>query len=170
MRFIKGLQLDTLKLLERIYKQSKYDHVRRRAKCIKLSYEGYKINDLTKIFNVTRITILNWLNDWDDFSLIGLYDRKGRGRKAKLNDEQKLQVKKWAKENSQNLHVVVKNVREEWGIYISKDTIKRIINFFNMSWHRIKRGVGGEPDALEYKEKKVELEDLKRQDDRGEIN
>jgi hypothetical protein len=67
MRFIKGLQLDTLKLLERIYKQSKYDHVRRRAKCVKLSYEGYKINDLTKIFNVTRITILNWLNDWDDF-------------------------------------------------------------------------------------------------------
>jgi transposase len=170
MRFIKGLQLDTIKLLERIYKQSKYYHVRRRAQCIKLSYEGSKINDLIKIFNVSRLTIINWLNDWDDFSLVGLYDQKGRGRKPKLNDEQKEQVKKWAKENPQNLHIVIKKVREEWGIYISKDTVKRIISFFEMSWHRIKRGVAGEPDASEYKEKKVELEELKKQDDKGEIN
>jgi len=61
-------------------------------------------------------------------------------------------------------------VREEWGIYISKDTVKRIINCFNMSWHRITRRVGGEPDALEYKDKKAEIESLKEQDDRGEIN
>ncbi|NJR16497.1 MAG: IS630 family transposase [Calothrix sp. CSU_2_0] len=170
VRFIKGLYIDTIKLLERIHKQSKYHHVRRRAKCIKLSYEGHKVNDLAKIFHVTRLTIINWLNDWDDFSLVGLYDEKGRGRKSKLNDEQKLQVKQWTKENSRNLHVVVKNVREEWGIYISKDTVKRIINFFNMSWHRITRRVSGEPDALEYKDKKAELETLKEQDDRGEIN
>ncbi|BAZ41586.1 hypothetical protein NIES4101_75520 [Calothrix sp. NIES-4101] len=39
-----------------------------------------------------------------------------------------------------------------------------------MSWHRITRRVGGEPDALEYKDKKAELETLKEQDDRGEIN
>jgi transposase len=170
MRFIKGLQVDTSKLLERIYKQSKYPHVRRRAQCIKLSYEGYKINDLAKIFSVTRKTIMDWLNDWDDFSLVGLYEQKGRGRKPKLNDEQKELVRKWVKENPQNLYVVIKNVRDSWGIYISKDTIKRIINFFDMSWHRIKRRVAGEPDPTEYKEKKAELEVLKIQDDRGEIN
>jgi transposase len=170
MRFIKGLYLETIKLLERIQKQSRYHHVRQRAQCIKLSYEGYRINDLMKIFNVTRLTITNWFNDWDDFGLVGLYDRKGKGRKSKLNDEQKAQVKKWAKENPKNLNIVIKNVRESWGIEISKETIKRILKFLNMSWHRIKRVVGGEPDALEYKEKEAELEELKRQDDRGEIN
>jgi transposase len=170
MRFIKGLQTDTLNLLERIYKQSKYHHVRRRAQCIKLSYEGHKMNDLSKIFGVTRKTIMDWLNDWDDFSLVGLYQQKGRGRKSKLNDEQKLQVKQWAKDNPRNLYIVIKNVREEWGIHICKDTVKRILEFFNMSWHRIKRRVGGEPEPLEYKEKKAELEKLKQQDDKGQIN
>ncbi|BAZ37767.1 hypothetical protein NIES4101_36900 [Calothrix sp. NIES-4101] len=101
MRFIKGLHIDTLNLLERIYKQSKYYHVRRRAQCIQLSYEGHKMNDLAKLFSVTRRTIMDWFNDWEDFSLVGLYDQKGRGRKSKLNDEQKLQVKKWEERKSE---------------------------------------------------------------------
>lgn len=68
----------------------------------------YKIKDLIKIFNVTRLTITNWFNDWHEFSLVGLYDKKGRVRKSKLNDEQKEEVKKWAKENPKNLHLVLK--------------------------------------------------------------
>ncbi len=44
MRYIKGLTKDTLKLLERIYQQSKYYQVRQRAHCIRLSYQGYKIS------------------------------------------------------------------------------------------------------------------------------
>ena len=65
-----------------------------------LSYEGYKINDLAKIFSVNRKTIMDWLNDWDDFSLVGLYEQKGRGRKPKLNDEQKELVQKWESRKS----------------------------------------------------------------------
>lgn len=39
-----------------------------------------------------------------------------------------------------------------------------------MSWHRIKRGVAGQPEPEEYKRKKQELEELKKQEDRGEID
>ncbi|MEH2460560.1 helix-turn-helix domain-containing protein [Nostoc sp.] len=97
MRFIKGLSQDPIKMLARIYKQSKHHQVRQRAQCIKLSHDGYTIKDLIAIFNVSRLTITNWFDDWDMFMLAGLYDHKGRGRKPKLNDEQKKQVKKWAK-------------------------------------------------------------------------
>ena len=61
MRYIKGLTKDTLKLLERIYKQSKYYQVRQRAHCILLSYQRYKISELMVIFRVSRNTIYNWL-------------------------------------------------------------------------------------------------------------
>ncbi|QFS51137.1 IS630 family transposase [Nostoc sphaeroides CCNUC1] len=162
MRFIKGLTEDTIKMLERIYKQSKYHQVRQRAQCIKLSHEGYTINDLTGIFNVSRLTITNWFDDWDMFMLTGLYDKKGRGRKPKLNDEQKNQIKKWAKSNPQNLNIVRKKLREEWNIDVSKDTIKRVLKFFDMSWHRIKKGVAGQPESLVYKEKVEELAELKK--------
>jgi hypothetical protein len=81
-------------------------------------------------------------------------------------------------------NIVIKNVRDEWGIYINKDMIKRILKSFNISWHRIKRGVALEPDPEDYKVKKQELEELKRhshiatkyipwqmaQEERGEID
>lgn len=170
MRFIKGLSQETINILERIYKSSRYHQVRQRAQCIKLSYDGYKIKDLTKIFNVSRLTITNWFDDWETYMLAGLYDKKGRGRKPKLDDEQKEKVKKWSLENSKNLHVVRMKIRDEWGIHVSNDTIKRVLDFFEITWRRIKRGVAGEPDELIYKQKKEELEDLKKQDDRGEID
>lgn len=170
MRFIRGLSQETIKMLKRIYKQSKYHQVRQRAQCIKLSYEGYKIKDLMQVFNVSRLTITNWFNDWDNLSLVGLYDQKGRGRKSKLNEHQKEQVKKWTKSNSKNLEMVKKKILQEWGIEVSIDTIKRVLKFLNMNWHRIKRGVGGEPDPREYKIKKEELEDFKKQEELGEID
>ena len=43
MRFIKGLSYETVNLLKRIYAQSKYHQVRRRA--IMLSNEGHQIID-----------------------------------------------------------------------------------------------------------------------------
>ena len=170
MRFIRGLSKETIRMLERIYKQSKYHQVRQRAQCIKLSYQKYKIKDLIRIFNVSRLTITNWLDDWDTFGLVGLYDKKGRGRKPKLNDEQKKQVKQWTKESPKNLDIVMKNIREVWNIEVSKETIKRILDLFQMSWHRIKRGVAGQPEPEEYKRKKHELEEFQQQEDRGEID
>lgn len=62
MRYIKGLSLETLKMLDRIYKNSKYYQVRQRAHCLKLSNEGYKISELMSIFKVSRNTIYNWFN------------------------------------------------------------------------------------------------------------
>ncbi|MEH2460561.1 hypothetical protein [Nostoc sp.] len=48
--------------------------------------------------------------------------------------------------------------------------IKRILDFFNMTWHRIKRGVAGQPDSSVYKEKTEELAKLKKPDEQGEID
>ncbi len=127
MRFIRGLTQETIKILGRIYQQSKYHQVRQRAQCISLSYEGYQIKELMKIFNVSRLTIYHWFNDWENKRLAGLYDRKGRGRNPKLNPEQKEQVKKWAKEHRNNLDKVRKKVSQKWRIQISKDTIKRVL-------------------------------------------
>ena len=130
MRFIRGLSKETIRMLERIYKQSKYHQVRQRAQCIKLSDQGSTIKDLIMIFNVSRLTIANWLDDWDTFGLVGLYDKKCWGRKPKLNDEQKKQVKQWTKESPKKIEVVIKNLREAWNVEVSKETIKRILDSF----------------------------------------
>ncbi len=50
MRFVKNLCWLQIKLLHRIHKESKRHHVRQRAHCILLSYQGYQVNELAKIF------------------------------------------------------------------------------------------------------------------------
>jgi transposase len=170
MRYIRGITKETLKILKRIEKESKYPQVRKRALCIQLSYEGWEIKELIKILKVTRNTIYNWFNDWENYQLIGLYNRKGKGRKCKLNDQEKEIVKQWVKESPKKLEKVKEKIKKEWRIEISKETIKRIIKEKKMGWYRVKRRVKGYPDEEEYKEKKKEIKKLQEKEKRGEID
>jgi transposase len=115
-----------------------------------------------EIFQVSRRTIYNWMNDWEDDRLLGLYNRTGRGRKPIFNELQELQIKEWVKSSPKNLKKVLSQIEELWGITVSKDTIKRILKNFELTWRRFKRGLAGEPDSLEYKQKYEELAQLKK--------
>lgn len=170
MRFIRDLTLDTIKLLNKIYKQSYHYQVQQRAHCILLSYDGATISELMEIFQVSRRTIYNWMNDWEEYRLLGLYNRPGRGRKPIFNELQEWQIKEWAKQSPKDLKKVLAQIKELWEITVSKDTVKRILKNFEMTWRRFKRGLAGEPDPLEYKQKQEELALLKQLEIRGEID
>lgn len=170
MRYIKGLTAENVKMLTRIYKQSQYYQVRQRAHSILLSHEGYQIKELIEIFGVSRNTIYNWFNHWDKFSLVGLYNETGRGRKPLFKPTEKEQIKAWVEETPKKLNVVQERIRKEWGVVVSKDTVKRVIKSLQMTWHRLRRGLGGQPDAEEYVLKKNELKELQQQARRGEID
>jgi transposase len=144
--------------------------VRQRAHCILLSYVGVTISELMDFFQVSRRTIYNWMNDWEDKRLLGLYNQTGRGRKPTFNEEQKQKIKSWVKLYPKDLKKVLAQIKEEWGITVSKDTIKRVLRSLIMTWRRFQRGLAGEPDPLEYKEKELELTKLKEQEKRGEID
>ncbi len=167
MRYIKRLTKDTIKLLKRIYKQSKYYQVRQRSHCILLSHERYKISELMAIFKVSRNTIYNWLNNWDSLGLVGLYNREGRGRKKLFDPRQQEIIKTWVKENPKKLTIVQEKIKKEWGIVASKDTIKRIVKCLGMKWKRIRNIVASQPDPQLYENKKQLLERLKKLSDLG---
>lgn len=160
MRFITRLAYETEKLLKRIEQKSKYYQVRQRAKCIQLSYQGFQISKIMKILKVGRNTIYNWLNNWEKYNLIGLYNKKGRGRKTILEGQKEEQVKEWIKNQTKNLKIVQEKIKSEWKIEISKETIKRLAKKKGMGWYRIKRRVKGKPEPELYKQKKEELRQL----------
>jgi transposase len=118
-----------------------------------LSYQGYQVNELAGIFRRTERAIYEWLNQWEARHFAGLYDSKGRGRKPKLDNDQQRQVKEWVYE-----------------ISVSRRTINRILRSFSFSWRRVRKKPKGKPDPAEYARKKVELEELKQQAERGEID
>ncbi len=183
MRYIKGLTKDTIKLLKRIYKESKYYQVRQRSQhggwicsltesiphrhCILLSYEKYKISELMTIFQVSRNTVYNWLNNWEDLGLVGLYNREGRGRKKLFDPLQQERIKAWVKETPKKLTIVQEKIQKEWDIVASKDTIKRVVKCLGMKWKRIRNSVAGEPDPELYENKKQIINALKKLSDLG---
>jgi transposase len=170
MRYIKGLTAENVKMLTRIYRQSQHYQVRQRAHSILLSYEGYQIRELIEILGVSRNTIYNWFNNWEKSSLVGLYNETGRGRQPIFKPTEKEQIKVWVAETPKKLTVVQERVKKEWGIVVSKDTLKRVIKSLKMTWHRLRRGLGGQPDPEEYLLKKQELEQLQQQAQQGEID
>jgi transposase len=133
MRFVRELSRETISVLKRIYRESQHFEVRRRAHCILLSFEGFTTTDLMTIFKVTRITIYNWFSAWENYHLVGLYSRSGRGRKPLFTPEQQVQIKEWVKANPKNLNWVRNKIKEAWNVTTSKDTIKRILKSFSMA-------------------------------------
>ncbi|MHC5824286.1 MAG: IS630 family transposase [Nostoc sp.] len=170
MILIREINSLTAKLLERIHRQSRYHHVRQRAHCLMLASQGVKVEKLIEIFQVSCKTIYNWINRWDSDGLLGLYNKPGRGCKPTFNSSQKDQIKEWTKQEPRQLKQVRQKIKEEWGINTSTKTIQRILKILNMSWHRMRRGVGGSPPTQEYQDKKARLEELKRLDDEDKID
>ncbi|MBD2449293.1 IS630 family transposase [Nostoc sp. FACHB-152] len=170
MILIREVNSLSLKLLERIYRQSRHHQVRQRAHCLILVSQGAKIEELSRIFQVSYKTLYNWMSRWESEGVLGLYNKPGRGTPSKLNETQKQKIREWAKQQPRQLKQVVQKVKEEWGITVSSKTIKRIIKMLSMSWHRMRRDVGGEPDPIEYKEKSAQLTQLKQLEDEGKIN
>ena len=127
MFLLRDINVLNLKLLERIYSQSRHHQVRQRAHFLILASQGVKIEELMQIFKISYKTSYNWLNRWESESMIGLYNKPGKGRKRTFNPEQSEEIRAWAKQDPRQLKKVLQKVKEEWGINSSKDTIKRTL-------------------------------------------
>jgi transposase len=170
MKYIESLSHETVKMLERIYRQSEHHQVRQRAHCILMSFQGFTMTQLMALFMVSRKTVFNWFQAWEQHKLIGLYNEPGRGRKPLFNPEQKAQIREWVKAEPRNLKKVLGQIQEAWDITASRETIKRVLKSVGMSWRRIRKRVAGVPDAVEYATQVAALAELKELDAAGEID
>ncbi len=170
MFLIREINPLSFKLLERIYCSSRHHQVRQRAHFLILASQGVKLEELAKTFQVSYKTTYNWLNRWELEGMVGLYNKPGRGCKRKFNPAQESIIREWARQEPRQLKKVLQKIKEEWEIEVSTETIKRILRRFSLSWHRMRRDVGGEPDPLDYQEKQAHLKNLKYLDEQGQID
>ena len=117
----------SLKLLNRIYRESRHHQVRQRTHFLILVSQGVKNENLRKIFQVSYKTMYNWLNRWEYEGMLGLYNKPGRGRKKTFDSAQSAQIRDWVKLQPKQLKQVVQKIKKEWSVNISTETIKRII-------------------------------------------
>jgi transposase len=170
MRFIQHLAPETTQLLQKVYQKSKHHRVRQRAQCILLSHQGHTTKELSRIFQVDRITIYNWFDHWESRHFAGLYDRKGKGRSPLFNQDQKEQIRQWIKQYPKNLNKIIALIQQEFKISASKSTIKRVLKSMKLTWRRIRRKVKDKPNPHDYQQKRENLEILIAEDQEGIID
>jgi len=154
MRYIKELNPDTIKLLKRIYKNSKKHHIRQRAKCILMSAEGYQVRQLAKYLEVHTNSIFNWLNDWEARKMAGIYLQQNRGVKPKLALINPIQVEELVEHNPKKLNNVCAIIETKWGVSVSKKTLSRFLKKRGYTWRRFRKGLKDKRDEKDYQEKK----------------
>jgi transposase len=123
MKYIESLSHETVKMLERIYRQSEHHQIRQRAHCILMSFQGFTMTQLTTLFMVSRKTVFNWFQAWERHQLIGLYNESGRGRKPLFNPEQQAQIREWVNAEPRNLKQVLGQIQSTWEISASLERL-----------------------------------------------
>ena len=169
MKLIRKISSETLSLLRRIYRSSRHHQVRQRAQFLILYHQGHTLTQLRPIFSVTYPTLYNWIHAWESRGILGLYNQSGQGRKRIFTPEQEKEIYQWVQESPIQLKSVLAIIKETWNITPSLKTLKRVLKRLEMSWHRFRRGTAGHPPTAEYEKKQQQLEELKRQDAKGEI-
>lgn len=129
MRFVK-LSDAELAALHNGHRNGQPFEFRNRCHCLILSHQGYTIPELTKMFNVHRVSVYAWFDLWETGGIAALHKKPGQGRRPKLspaNPQHVERVKALVENERQNLKAVVGKLSEELRVEMHPDTLKRFL-------------------------------------------
>jgi transposase len=112
--------------LEQCRKHHPSFQVRDRSHCLLLSQQGMDVQELAGIFAVAPLTIYTWFYRWQAKGLVGLFNGKGRGRKAILSAADQPLIKEKVQANAQKLSLA----RDELKAQLQKDFSQRTLQRF----------------------------------------
>jgi transposase len=143
---------------------------RKRAHSILLSASGYTIEEIADIYMIAkRHTVSSWIDAWEERHFDGLFDRPRSGRPHALNAQEQARAIEWLKQSPRQIHRVMQKLHEQFGKTVSRSTIKRLAKALKGTWKRIRRSLRSKRDQQEFDAARVELEALRRRQQRKEI-
>ena len=128
-RFISLVPTEIITLKEG-WKNGKGYQFRDRCQCLILSHQGYDTKQLSKLFEVSLLTIYHWFNRWELNGVAGIMNRPGQGRKVKLSLDNEQHVKaleKITEDNYQDVDKIRIELENQFNLSLSNDTVKRYL-------------------------------------------
>ncbi len=129
MRFVKLTEPEIMTLQEG-HKNGSQFQFRNRCQCLILSSQGKSVTELTKFFEISRITVYSWFDAWENNGIVGLMNKPGQGRKPILslqNAAHVKQVKAAIRKNPQSVKSVVAELESKIGAPMHPETLKRFL-------------------------------------------
>lgn len=122
-----------------------------------LSADGYKLKELSEIFDVCRQTASTWLHAWEDNGICGLLDDPRSGRPCKLSTQQELEAVELVKQSPRSLKTVLHQVFEKFGLTLSVSSLKRVCKQARLCWKRVRRSLKAKRDPDLFEQSRLEL-------------
>ena len=133
-RFVKALSDDDRKILEHLRDHGETPRIRRRAHAILLSDSGRSVNEISEIFETTRVSVSSWLNRWEKDGPLGLGDKPRPGGPPILTDDEREQVLALLKEYPNSPKTVLKKIKDKTGKTISARSLRRLARSAKLRW------------------------------------
>lgn len=130
MKFVSHLSPAVKLTLKEAQHHHPSDRVRQRAHALQLSHKSYSLSQLAEVFEVNRNTISQWIDDWETFGLIGLYDKAKSGRPTIFSAAEVEQFRQYIDENPHQPKSAMARLEAETGKVASDDTYKRNLKKF----------------------------------------
>lgn len=127
MKNVTPLTEETQQTLQEMQLNHPKSQCRRRAQAILLNAKGFSIPKLVKIISVRRNTISQWIDQWEDYGLVGLYDLPRSGRPPIFNEEEVELLKSITDEEPRKIKRTQAKMEEKTGKKASIDTLKRAL-------------------------------------------
>ena len=97
---------------------------RMRAHSLLLSHERYPIPHITRIYQVDPRRVSAWMDRWQAWGLVGLYDRPRSGRPPIFNAEEQQKVYEYLDDSPKDIKKVVEAMEQKTQKRVSTKTIK----------------------------------------------
>jgi transposase len=138
--------------------------VRMRAQAIMLSHQGFRVQEIAFISQVTRQTVSSWLDSWDRDGIAGLYDHPRSGHPMILSEEEVEFVMNLTAQEPRSMKMVAAALKEKKGKSVTVSTLKRAVKKAKLRWKRIRKSTKSKRDEKKFQraEHKINLLDQRR--------
>ena len=170
MRYVAPLSETDEKALTSLFKHHNAHSVRRRAHAVLLSAKGFRIDEIARIYQIHRDTVVDTFDRWEKEGLQGLYDAPKSGRPPKLSEDEAEQAIKMLKKEPRSIKKAMAATQKVTGKEISEWTFKRMVIKANLRWKRMRKSTKGKRDPAEFKRAQAEIAALHAQEAAGALN
>ena len=167
MKYVKPLSEAEIETLQQMHAHHPSHRARMRAQSLLLSHQRYTIPQIARVYQVDPRRVSAWMDRWQAWGLVGLYDRPRSGRPTIFNAEEQHKVYAYLEASPKDVQHVVEAMANETQKRVSTKTIKRLIKKCHI-WKRIKKVPAHTPEPQQYRRGQEMIARLQARERQGE--
>jgi len=169
MKYVTPLTDAEMTTLQQMHAHHPSRRARMRAHSLLLSHQRSPIPQIARLYAVDPRRVSAWIERWQAWGLVGLYDRPWSGRPATFTVDEQHQVYAALDDSPKEVKQVVEAMAQKTGKRVSTKTIKRFLKKSHR-WKRIKKAPAHTPDPYRSTRGQEMIARLQARENRGECD